>query len=119
MKRWLVRLAVLTAVGLSLLLALSQQRWSLLTVKNVGSTDLTLDRAFGRQSIKGVLKPGQRRFGLFRIESEAEMGFLCRSPGPPPVSMDAGYYLDFPLYVLALDLKNCEIAASRELRKIF
>jgi len=116
-KRWPIRLAVLTAIGVGILLGLRLQPWSLLTIKNVGSTPLTVDNAFegpDGASIKGVLNPGQRRFGLFRLRSEAGMGLDCRSPGPPPANFNPGYYMAYQPHILALDLKDCKIAAAHE-----
>lgn len=109
MKGWLIRLATLVAVGLGLLLVLDLQPWSLLTIKNVGATPLTIDGAFEGpkgSAIKGVLQPRQRRFGLFRLKSEAGMSVACHTPGPPPVSVDGGYYVTWQPYILALDLKT-------------
>lgn len=118
MKSWLIRLASLVAVGLGLLLVLDLQPWSLLTIKNVGATPLTIDGAFegpGGSAIKGGLQPGQRRFGLFRLKSEAGMSVACHMSGPPPARIDGGHYVTWQSYILALDLKNCRIAAAREI----
>ena len=118
MKRWLVQLAILATIGLGLLVALDLQPWALLTIKNVGSTTLTIDRAFegsNGPAIKGVLRPGQRRFGFFRLKSEAGMSVACHTLGPPAVSINGGYYVTWQPFILALDLNNCRFAARREI----
>lgn len=115
MKGWPIRLATLVAVGLGLFLALRLQPWSLLTVHNVGSTPLSVDIAFqGVRSVTGVLKPGERRFGRFRIDGEAGMDFACRAPGRPLTSSHIGYYMNYQPYIVALDLKDCDVVGVHE-----
>jgi len=116
-KSWPIRLATLVAVGIGLLLVLDLQPWSLLTIKNVGSTPLIIDRAFEGPkgpAIKGGLQPGERRFGLFRLKSEAGMSVACHMPSPQPINVDGGYFVTWQPYVLALDLNECRIDAAHE-----
>lgn len=115
MKSWGVRLAILAAICLALFLAVRLQPWSLLMIRNTGSSPLTVQVAFqGRISISGVLGPGERRLGLFQIRGEAGMDFACRSADRPQVKGHHGYFMSYQPYVVTLDLENCDIAAWRE-----